>query len=50
MAQRPTEGQLKTLRNIRRLEQGQQAAVNLGSAEECEDHGWVKRNQVADIG
>ena len=42
MARKPTEEQLKALKNIQRIEQGQQTALNLGHAEECEDFGWVE--------
>ena len=42
MARKPTEGQLKALRNIQRIEEGQQTALNLGHAEECEDFGWTE--------
>jgi hypothetical protein len=33
MARKPTEGQLKALRNIQRIEEGRQTALNLGHAE-----------------
>lgn len=42
MARKPTEGQLKALRNIQRIEEGQQTALNLAHAEECEDFGWAE--------
>jgi hypothetical protein len=42
MARKPTEGQLKALKNIQRIEEGQQKGLNLGHAEECEDFGWVE--------
>jgi hypothetical protein len=42
MVRKPTEGQLKALRNIQRVEDGQQRALNFGHAEECEDFGWVE--------
>jgi hypothetical protein len=42
MARRPTEGQFKALNNIQRIEEGQQTALNVGHAEECENFGWVE--------
>ena len=42
MARRPTERQLRALSKIQRIEEGQQAAVNPGYAEECEKRGWVE--------
>ena len=38
----PTERQLKALRVIERLEQGETVFLNTQDAEECEDQGWAE--------
>ena len=38
----PTEGQLKALRMIKRMEQGGTVFLIKQNAEECEDQGWAE--------
>ena len=38
----PTERQLKTLRMIKRMEQGETIFLIKQNAEECEDRGWAE--------
>ena len=38
----PTDGQLRALRVIELLEQGQSRILNRGDAEECENEGWAE--------
>ena len=38
----PTEGQLKALRVIERLEQGESVMLNTQDANKCEDQNWAE--------
>ena len=38
----PTDRQLKALRMIQRMEQGESVILNTQDAEECEDQGWAE--------
>ena len=38
----PTEGQLKALGVIERLEQGETVFLNTQDADQCEDRGWAE--------